>query len=291
MKRMICIMVALLLVVSLVACGGNGDVIAPGNSANGGDSGTKTSAEVTVEPATILDEEGVKIELKELDADGLFGAELKVLIENTTDKDLTVQCRNSSVNGYMVETMFSADVAAGKKTNDSITLYSSDLELSGIETIADIELSFHIFTTEDWETYHDSQIIQIKTSAAEGFVYTYDHPGTEVYNGNGVQIVVKGLSEDSVLGPELLVYIYNTGDKTVLIQTRDTSINGFMVDPIFSEEVLPGKHAVAGVTFMDSDLEENDITKIQELETVFEIINATNWNSIAQTDIVKLSFN
>ena len=160
---------------------------------------------------------------------GFFGPEIKLLIENGSEKSVTVQSRNTSVNGYMIEPMLSADVAAGKKANDTLTLTQSDLDAAGITTIADIELSFHIFDSESWDTIIDSDPIRIETSAADGFEYLYDDSGDLVYNENGVEIVVKGLSEDgSWLGPSIVVYIKNTGDKNVTVQARDVSINDFM---------------------------------------------------------------
>lgn len=108
-----------------------------------------------------MEQDGIKIQAKELVTDGQMGPELKVLIENDTDKDLTIQCRNSSVNGYMVETMFSAEVAAVKKANDAITFLSSDLEENSITQIQDLELSFHIFDTATWKTIADTAPIQL----------------------------------------------------------------------------------------------------------------------------------
>jgi len=294
MKKLVSLLAAVLLLVSLAACGGSTELLSPDQTGGAGNSGTQTPAptpaKVTVEPAVLLDQEGIKIELKSLDADALFGPELKVLIENTTDQDLTVQCRNSSVNGYMVETMFSAEVAAGKKANDGIAFMSSDLELCGVQTIADLEFSFHIFTTEDWDTYLDSELVQVKTSAAATYQYTYDHPGTQVYSDHGVELTAKGIREDELLGPGLVMHLYNSGDETVLVQVRDTSVNGFMVETLFSQEVMPGKHAVSSVTLMESDLEENGITEIQALELVFTIMEADSWKTIAETDPVKLTF-
>lgn len=292
MKKTVSLLLALLLVLSLTACGGTDDALLQPNTDGGAGENGSQSAKVTVEQAMLLDQDGIKIQAKELVTDGMMGAELKVLIENDTDKDLTIQCRNSSVNGYMVETMFSAEVAAGKKANDTITFLSSDLELSGVDTIADMEFSFHIFTTDDWDTVLDSRQVQVKTSAAETYSYAYDHPGTQVYEDKGVKLVAKGLNEEnSILGPGLVMYIHNTGDKAITVQARDTSVNGFMVETIFSQEVMPGKHAVSAVTFMDSDLEENSITQIQDLELSFHIFDTATWKTIADTDPIKLSFN
>lgn len=293
MKKYVLLVLALLLALSFTACGegGNGEIIPPGTNGDSMQSQTQKPSEVTVEPMVLLDQDGVKIQAKELAADSLFGAELKIFIENDTDKDLTIQCRNSSVNGYMVETMISADVAAGKKANDAITFMSSDLELCGIETIADMEFAFHIFTTEDWDTYLDSDLVQVKTSAASTYSYTYDHPGTQVYEGKGVKLVAKGLNtEDSLFGPGLVLYIQNTGDKSVTVQARNASVNGFMVDTMFSQEIMPGKHAVSEITFMEADLEENEITQIQDVELSFHIFDSANWETIEDTETIKLSF-
>ena len=154
-----------------------------------------------------------------------------------------------------------------------------------------MEFSFHIFTTEDWETYLDSDPVQVKTSAASTYSYTYDHPGTLVYESNGIKLVAKGLNRgDSLLGPGLVMYIQNTGDKAITVQTPNASVNGFMVEPIFSQEVVPGKHAVSEVTFMASDLEENGITEILDLELSFHIFDSVKWETVADTEKIKLSF-
>lgn len=293
MKKAISLLLALLFAVSVAACGGsgNGELVMPNTESDAPQDPTQASTEITVEAAVLLEQDGLKIQAKEFVEDSLFGPELKILIENDTDQDLTVQCRNSSVNGYMVETMISAEVAAGKKANDAITFMEADLEACGIETIADMEFSFHIFTTEDWDTYLDSDLVQVKTSAAATFRYTYDHPGTQVYNDHGVKLIAKGLNaEDSLFGPGLVMYIHNTGDKAVTVQARNTSVNGFMVETLFSQEVMPGKHAVSEVTFLEADLEENDITQIQDLELSFHIFDSASWKTVADTETVKLSF-
>lgn len=298
MKKVISCVLVLLMLMSLTACVEIVEVEQPAANQNDEANGAvqesenqgSTPAESTIEEFVLLDEKDVKIVAKKLSYDSLFGPELKVLIENNSAQNLTFQTRGSSVNGYMVETMFSPDVAAGKKANESITLLAEDLEACGIDTIADIEFSFHIFKTDNWDTYLDSAPVVLKTSAAEGYAYTYDQEGEPVYEGKGVKIVFKELTDGGIMGPELMMYIYNSGDKSVTVQTREVSINGFMVDPVFSAEVGPGKHAVSGVTFMSSDLEENEIEKITDVELSFHIFNTETWNTIADTDTVTLSF-
>ena len=259
---------------------------------------TKPEIETPVNPATVtigekvlVNESGVKITVKGLETDGIFGPEIKLLIENNSGKDLTFQCRNTSVNGYMVETMMSVDVANGKKVNDSMTFMESDFEECGIKAIADIETKFHIFDTAEWESYLDTDTIRIETSIIDSFKYTYDDSGDLVYEGNGVKIVIKELAEDeSIFGPSIITYVENNGNKDITVQTRDVSINGFMVDAMFSCDVSKGKRAVDTITFMDSDLEENGITSIEDVELYFHIFDSDEWETIVDTGIININF-
>lgn len=304
MKRALAIILAIVLAMSLVACGGSsgGEIKDPSN-VTAGDTTKDTQqgeqeknessqkAEVTISETVLVDESGIKITAKSLEVDEIFGPEIKLLIENNSGKDLTFQCGYAVVNGYMVETMMSVDVVNGKKTNDSLTFMESDFEACGIDVIADMEIAFHIFDMADWKTYMDTDAIQIKTSIADTFEYTYDDSGDLAYEGNGVKIVVKGLAEDaSILGSSIVVYIENTGDKDVTVQTRDVSINGFMVDAMFSCDVVAGKRAVDTITFMESDLEENEITAIEDVELSFHIFDFDGWDTIVDTDVVNINF-
>lgn len=252
---------------------------------------TNNSVTETISEAVLVDESGVKITAKSLDKSGWLGPEIKLMIENNSGKDLTFQCRNASVNGYMVETMMSVDVTNGKKANDSVTFLSSDLEMSGIKTMADIELSFHIFDADSWDTYLDTSAVTISTSAADGYEYSFDDSGSVAYEGNGIKIIVKGLAEeDSFFGKDIIVCIVNSSDQAITVQARDVSVNGFMIDPIFSADVCADKRAFDTITFMSSDIEDNSITEINEVELSFHVFSPDSWDAIVDTPTIKIEF-
>lgn len=267
---------------------------ADGGQSVGEDGASKPKSDVPageeeVSEQVLLDESGIVITAEGIERKGTFGANLKILIENNSEADVTVQARNSSVNGYMVDTMFSCTVAAGKKANDSITFLSSDLEACDIETIADMEFSFHIFN-DSWETVLDSDLVKVNTSAAETYTYGFDDSGSELHNENGVRIISKGFSDDqSIFGPGLVLFIENTTGKDVTVQVRDVSVNGFMVDTMFSEDVTADKCAVTAITVMSSSLEENGIDKIEEMEFYFHVFESDSWATIFDTDKVVVS--
>ena len=302
MIRGLAAILSLVIVMSFAACGdSSGGEIKDASSVTTGNSGAEAQPseqagktepeEVTIPETVLLEESGVKITAKSLEMDGIFGPEIKLLIENNSGKDLTFQCKNACVNGYMAETMMSVDVVNGKKANDSLIFAASSFEACGIDTIADMEIAFHIFDTAEWETYLDTDAIQLKTSIADTYEYTFDDSGSLAYDGNGVKIVIKGLAEDeSIFGPSIVVYMENNSDKDITVQTRDVSINGFMVNAMFSCNVVAGKKAVDTITFMESDLSENDITAINDVELSFHVFDFENWETIVDTEVVNITF-
>ena len=249
-----------------------------------------TGAAATITEQVLYDENDIKITATGLE-DGLFGTELQLLIENNSSQGVTVQARNANVNGYMVSTMMSADVAAGKKANDSLTFETSGLKECGIETIATMEFSFHIFNTESWDDIADTEVIKVDTSAAGSYTQTYDDSGEVLVDADGVKIVGKGLSADgSFWGPGVILYIENNTEKDITVQVRDVSVNGFMVDSSMSEDVVAGKKALSAVQFFSTDLESNSITDITDVELYFHIFELSTMDTVFDSDVITIQF-
>ena len=249
-----------------------------------------TGAAATITEQVLYNENDIKITATGLE-DGLFGTELQLLIENNSGQGVTVQARNANVNGYMVSTMMSADVAAGKKANDSLTFETSGLKECGIETIATMEFSFHIFNTESWDDIADTEVIKVDTSAAGSYTQTYDDSGEVLVDADGVKIVGKGLSADgSFWGPGVILYIENNTEKDITVQVRDVSVNGFMVESSMSEDVVAGKKALSAVQFFSSDLESNSITDITDVELYFHIFELSTMDTVFDSDVITIQF-
>lgn len=204
MKKAISILLAMLLLVSMTACG------TTGNSTNNDDPGKTPATDsqsaadttdkddddapqisfeprefkkgATIEETVLVDEYNVKITATELTY-GNYAVELTLVIENNSDKDLSFIANSvgyscNSINGYMVpEGYLNCDVAAGKKANDSISISYDTLMLYGIFEIADIEIGFDI--SDDDYNHNYTGPRTILTSAADGYDY-----GTPVYREN-----------------------------------------------------------------------------------------------------------
>ncbi len=263
------------------------------STVSGSDGNTEDSKEaVTVAEQVLYDANNVKITATGLsEDDSWFGTSLTLLIENNSDQSLTIQARDANVNGYMVNTSMSANVAAGMKANDSLIFETSGLEECGIEQIATMEFSFTMLNSDTFETVFDSDMITVNTSIAEGYTQTYDDSGNVLLDANGIKIVGKGLStDDSFWGPGVILYIENNSDQNITVQTRDTSVNGFMVTSTISESVLVGKKAITAVQFYDTDLESNGITDITNVNLSFHVFNTESWDAILDSDPIEITF-
>ena len=299
-KRMIALLCALLSLV-LVACTpspdpGNDKTPANNSAATGSPDTTAPanvapSTEVTISEQVIYDAGGIRVTAVSLVKDPIWGPSVKVLVENNSDKNITVQARNSSVNGLMAEAMFSCDVAAGKKANDSITFLASALETANITVLKDIAFSLSILDADTWDQIAVSPVITLTTSADPAYEQPLHTDGFVAYEDGGIKIVIQKLnSADSFWGSDVYVYAENNTASNITIQSKDVSINGFMVEPLFSCDIAAGKKAYDAITFLESDLEKNSITNITELEIKFYIFNSDSWDTIHETQTITVTF-
>lgn len=296
MKKHTIILLVLVLVLSLTACS---SIPSPGNdklpvstqtAAPSDTSIPAPGSDVTLDEQVIFEEGGIRITVKGMVNDDFWGPGIKVLVENESTQNITVQTRNCSVNGLMMDPVFSCDVAAGKKANDTILFMESQLETAQISLIANVEFNLYIFNSDTWEGILDSDTISLNTSAAD-HVQTYNDSGFTAYDNDGIKVVIQKLnSEDSFWGSDVYVYVENNTDSNITIQARDVSIDGFMVNPVFSCDIAAGKKAYDTIIFMESELEDNSITDISELELKFTIFDSNTFGNIADTDTITVTF-
>ena len=294
MKRIICLALVLCLVLSLSSClsWAVSDIIKGGRTneddfeieeIEDDEEETKSSLK-----EVLVDQNGVKITLKGYNESGsYFGPTFDFLIENDTDKDLSVMTNHVVVNGFMITALLSTEVSAGKKANDSLDVFKSSLDLAEISEINELELSFHIYDG-DWNTVFDTELIKITLSDKESTAA--DGSGDLLYEDGGIKIVAKKLNKDGVLGPAVVLYIENNSGANCTVQVDNMSVNGYMMSGYLSCTVLNGKCAVDEMTIYKSDLEANGIDSVEDLEISFRIFNSDTWRDITKTDPVTLKF-
>lgn len=232
-----------------------------------------STSDITIDEQVLFEQDGLKVTATEYVTDSVFGDGIKLLIENNGSTDVGLGCNALIVNDYMISDLFSSTVAAGKKDYETLSLSSSGLKAAGIENVGQIEIYFHTFDADSYMTISDIDCVTIKTSAYDIMDSTPNDSGQELYNADGIRIVGKYVDENSFWGAAVLLYIENNSGKNKVIQCDDMSINGFMVTPYFSSTVYDGKKAIDDITLMSTELEENNITSVDDIELKFRIMN------------------
>jgi hypothetical protein len=255
------------------------------------DTAASTSDKTTIEETVLLDQDNIKITATEYDTDAIFGDYINLEIENNTDQNLMFSADAVIVNDYNISDLFATEVAAGKKSNEKLYLSTSDLEAAGIDQVGEVEIYFNIYDDDTLDTYLKSDDIVIKTSAYDSMNTTTNITGKELYNENGIKIVAEATDEDSFWGTSILLYIENNSGQNIVVQIENFSINGYMMDPLFSATVYNGKKCVSDITILSSDLEDNDIDKIEDVELQFDILNADTFDTIVTTDPITFKVN
>lgn len=113
----------------------------------------ETTVPETTAPAvevTLVDDENCTVIIKGYDEDALLGYGVNVFLENKTDKELMFSVSEVSVNGYMCDPFWATTVSAGKKANEQITFFKSDLEANGIDDVEEITFTLNIYDNADW---------------------------------------------------------------------------------------------------------------------------------------------
>lgn len=247
-----------------------------------------STSDITIDEQVLFEQDGLKVTATEYVTDSVFGDGIKLLIENNGSTDVGLGCNALIVNDYMISDLFSSTVAAGKKDYETLSLSSSGLKAAGIENVGQIELYFHTFDADSYMTISDIDCVTIKTSAYDIMDSTPNDSGQELYNADGIRIVGKYVDENSFWGAAVLLYIENNSGKNKVIQCDDMSINGFMVTPYFSSTVYDGKKAIDDITLMSTELEENNITSVDDIELKFRIMNDDFSNSY-ESDLITFS--
>lgn len=311
MRKILTTLLALTLVLSLTACGESGtnselkDTLSSpeseemtnetdGESASDSiqeelpveeDSAANTTAPITFEEISVVDNEECTIAITGIDEDNLWGYTLNAFLENkSSDKTYMFSVTTASINGVKIDPLFANEVAAGKKANEEITFTTNTLEKNGITQFTDIALSFKVYDSNDWmadPVYQDTvHVYPYGEDKAEFFIREPQSTDTIIADNDYASVIVTGYEEDDIWGYTVNLYILNkTPDHKIMFSVDDAAVNGYMLDPFFSTELEAETCSFTGMSFSDTDLEENGITAIEEITFTLRSYDSENFGS------------
>lgn len=304
-KMLLALMLALMMIMA-TACAGSDDDIKPPANVNGDSSVTSgnenagdatgdnkedsATTEITISEMVLYDANNIKVTATGYE-DGWMGPEIKILVENNSDKNALITAASVSANGYMMPTAsLYAEVAAEKKANETLSIMSSELEQSGIETLAELQFYIQLQDPETWEVVDTSELVTLTTSAAP-FDQPVDDSGDVLYDANGIKVVCKGLKQDIIWDGTVVFYMENNSGKAVSIYAENVSVNGFMQDVGLWSDLRDGTKLIDGMSMIDlSDIEIENIDQIKNIEFNLRVVDANTWEDIMTTEVMTLSF-
>lgn len=86
------------------------------------------------------------------------------------------------------------------------------------------------------------------------------------------------------------VLVENNSGKTVNVSLSDTSVNDYMMDFYFYSTIADGKLSYDIISFYQSELDDNNIDEINEIEFKVYVYEADNWEYMIESDSISVSF-
>lgn len=221
--------------------------------------------EGTIAETVVYDDGTFKLTAKEIDYSDDYSIKIKVLAENNSDKNVSFTGTQFSVNGITMYCGLHENVAPGKKSNGSIDITRENLEKYGIKSIATVKAQdAYIYNKDDKKTITRFQF-SLETSISDGYVQEIDKSGQTIYDKDGIIIKYRGIETDWTDNEILSFYVENRTDSDINIFSDDVSVNGFMIYGSMVAHAYAGCVTYDGLSFLSSDLEENDIDSIEEV--------------------------
>ncbi|MBE6563556.1 MAG: hypothetical protein E7660_07450 [Ruminococcaceae bacterium] len=304
MKRFVCMLVVLSLLL-LVSCTGkdipgvtkqeSGTVDSSTEEKGGNESEETEKTEkavpytfdktATIEKQVLVDENGIKITAEEIDFSGFFGPKIVALVENNTSRDVTIQARDGSVNGGMVETNFTFDLIAGEKSREEIRFAKSDMELYGIAAVECLEFGLLVSDSRNWETVLNVDNITVNTSAEKtewNYLEGYDEV---LYGGGGIKICLnKKAAPSTPVGTKLTVGIENKTERSLNVKANGVKLDGISVGSVLTAEVLPDKTVVLEMSFSEWELKSLNVNGAKEMSLKFTVSDADTKETVFETE-------
>ncbi len=295
MKRFLALLLAVLMIFALTACGGDGDKDVDNDKGDKKDDGGKVdSGDITFENAVIFDNELLYLEIRGIDPDGDWGYTLKAHIENRSeDTNITVFVDNASVNGVSCDPAFGAEVAPGKQANEEISISPESFAGVDIGRYTDIALHFSVLDSDD--IFSDSlaedtaHIYPYGEENATVFVREAQDSDIVLIDNEYVTAVVTGFGIDDIWGYTVYFYYVNKTDNAVMFAVEDCSVNDCMADPFYAHYVSAGTCSLSSMSFNEVDFDNNNITEVEKIEFRFSSYNAEEFADDYFNEIVILN--
>lgn len=298
MKRLTALLLSVIMLLSLTACGG-ADAPAPTDataSATVPTEGiTPTEAEIT-EPSApenllgndmiqLVNNENVAVYIVRIENNAHTGMQLRIQCENKTDRTLLFSWDMVSICGFMYDPFWAEEVAAGKTVNSTIYLDTYELEQMDVTSVDEISFILRVVDSENWmepPLVEEACTIYPTGLNADTLVLPSRAPTEDqvvLVDNDDLRFVIEWADEEDTSAYTVYVYMENKTDRNLMYSWDLVSVNDVMIDPFWAMSVAAGKKACSEVTFYRSELESNGITEVSDIEFTLLVSDYDDWEA------------
>ena len=276
MKKVFSLLLVLLMTFSMVACDSENKT-----ADNKSSQAVTSDAPIIFQEQVLVDNAQCKIQITGVEPEGEFGYTLNATLENkSAEKTYVFALTGSSVNGVIANSIFGMELAPGEKANEGIYIGDEELQ-EALGDFTDICLSFKVTDPEDWAAEPVAEctehIYPLGKDKAKNYVRTPSDSDVVVADNDNVTIIITGYAQDDYYGYYTKLYLVNKTDATATFSADQVSINGMMADPYFSTDLEAGEAVFTNIVWDVSFLEDNEMSKVEEISMVLFAYNADNW--------------
>ena len=288
MKKILALLMAIVMALSLAACGGNSN-----NENNGDDSNAEGNVTPTVSfsEQVVLDNDYCTVKAVGFDAKALMGPTLKVEVANkSADTNILATAKYVAINGMQVEIAFAATAEAGESQKGNIVFPKGSMKKWGVTDITDIFLAFDITKDGDWSgAVLESGSNHVYTTTRENAtVFSRPAKDTDIVllDNDDVKIILDSYDPANQWGYAANIYIINKSDDILSLTGKDSTVNGYSVDPEWSFVLNPGMTAFDEIVWDYFDMDDFGIVSMNRMTLTINGFHTATNESLFEEEVI-----
>lgn len=285
MKGYMAILLAAVLCMTLAACQAEEPVVTVPEEITVPTLTDMGQTEPVLREQVIYDADGVRITVKGMEENTMTGTDIKVLVENGTDRNLVFSGDLFVVNGITVPGYLYAEVAAGTRTNDAIELYTDVLKSAGIGKISTLlGYDTRIVDTDTYEVLARVPM-ELTTAYAQAGEFVPEESGVELYRDREITVIAQMIT-DEFYGKTARLLVKNGTGKNIIVEAENIAVNGYTVDAWLYDTVVADTVRYCQLDLFETGLAENGIDQIETISFRLNFLDAGSFETIARTEVL-----
>ena len=232
-------------------------------------------------PETVLvDNDYCKLTVHSIQANDDSYYSLKATVENKSDKNIAFVFQNGTLNGYMIDPVWSAIIPAGTTSEESIGFYKGDIMLTGADEVTEIRTNLKGFDSDTLaEMYVDEPVVIYPAGEANVKKFPRADQPTDkvVFDNEYCRMLAYDIGMDSILGYTVYLYLENkTEDRDISFMAEEGALNGIALSTLWAESVNAGSAVYSKIYWYPSTLREQGIENVEKIDIKIRSYDMSN---------------